>query len=70
MKCVIDWEQKLACFFHQFHAITGCDTTSYFFRVAKKTPFKKAVECEKLHFLSELGHGESLSKEYLIIKKL
>ena len=27
----------------QFHAITGCDTTSYFYRVGKISVFKKVL---------------------------
>ena len=49
----------------QFHALTGCDTTSYFFRVGKKTPFKKAVGSEMLYLNCELGYSEQLSEEGL-----
>ena len=37
----------------QYHAISGCDTTSYFFGIGKILPFKRAVERGKLSLLSE-----------------
>ena len=31
-------------FLMQYHAITGCDTTSYFYRIGKVIPFTNAIE--------------------------
>ena len=40
----------------RFHAITGCDTTSYFFRVGKFAPFKKILkQSDSISSISELG---------------
>ena len=40
----------------RFHAITGCDTTSYFFRVGKIAPFKKILkQSDLISLISELG---------------
>ena len=38
----------------RFHAITGCDTTSYFFRVRKIVPFKKILkQSDSISLISE-----------------
>ena len=40
----------------KLHAITGCDTTSYFYRVGKISPLKKVIkESESLNLISALG---------------
>ena len=39
-----------------YHAISGCDTTSYFFRAGKLNPFRKALEKNKLYLISNLGN--------------
>ena len=39
-----------------FHGLTGCDTTSYFFRIGKVRVFKKLIKkCSKLELLG-VGH--------------
>ena len=49
----------------QFHASTGCDTTSYFFVLERKLLFKKAVGSEMLYLICELGYSEQLTEEGL-----
>ena len=40
----------------RFHAITGCDTTSYFFRMGKIADLKKILkQSDSISFISELG---------------
>ena len=46
-----------------FHAISGCDTTSYFYRAGKTTPFRKAVDENKMHLISSLGNDIVISQE-------
>ena len=48
-----------------YHALTGCDTTSYFFRIGKTIPFKKALDNGKLELISGLGSTVTLSEECL-----
>lgn len=54
-----------------FHSITGCDTSSYPYRVGKVRPWKKLLKAHAYDLLSTFGHGipspESLSlaKEFL-----
>ena len=38
-----------------YHSITGCDTTSFPFRIGKIKPIKKLMKQGKSHLLSELG---------------
>ena len=40
-----------------YHSITGCDTTSFPFRIGKIKPIKKMVKWEKSYLLSELGRS-------------
>ena len=55
-----------ACnFLIQYHAISGCDTTSYFYRIGKVIPFKNAVEKGNLYLLKELGTEKSISPEFV-----
>ena len=46
-----------------FHAITGCDTTSYFFGFGKLIPFKRAVDREKMNLIAKIGEREIISPE-------
>ena len=40
----------------RFHAITGCDTTSYFFRMGKIAHLKKILkQSDSISLISELG---------------
>ena len=48
-----------------YHALTGCDVTSYFYRIGKIIPFKKAVENGTLELISGLGTTETLDSECL-----
>ena len=41
-----------------FHSITGCDTTSFPFRVRKVRPFKEMVNKSKAKLLFKLGENE------------
>ena len=52
-------------FLIQYHAISGCDTTSYFYRIGKVIPFKNAVEKGNLYLLKELGTEKSISPEFV-----
>ena len=38
-----------------FHAITGCDTTSFFYQRGKTIPFRTAMKKGKLNLLESLG---------------
>ena len=54
----------------KLHAITGCDTTSYFYRVGKISPLKKVIkESELLNLISALGEtmllGEADVEDYM-----
>ena len=41
----------------QFHALTGCDATSYFYEVGKIKPFQKIMKnINVLELVSHLGH--------------
>uniref|UniRef100_UPI00358E375C uncharacterized protein n=1 Tax=Myxine glutinosa TaxID=7769 RepID=UPI00358E375C len=40
-----------------YHSITGCDTTSFPFRIGKIKPLKKMLKQEKSHLLSQLGRS-------------
>ena len=44
-----------------YHAISGCDTTSYFFRRGKILPFKKALKSGSLSLLAGLGEDVKIS---------
>ncbi len=46
-----------------FHAITGCDTTSYFYHTSKKCIFEKARKGNHLHLLDKLGTARTLDTE-------
>ena len=46
----------------RFHSITGCDTTSYPFGVAKINPFKKMRCLSKMHLLQDLEKKLTLLK--------
>lgn len=48
------------------HAITGCDTTSYLFKVGKFKVLKKLIQAErKTDLLTDLGKDESVSEMIL-----
>ena len=54
----------------QFHAITGCDTTAYKFRVGKVNTFKKIVKNEKLRlFLHNVGKEVDVKEMTIISMK-
>ena len=46
-----------------FHSLTGCDTTSYFYRSSKTSVFEKARKNKSLHLLEQLGNGKTLSED-------
>ena len=47
-----------------FHGLTGCDTTSYFFRIGKVRVFKKLMKkCSKLELLDSLRRKEELDED-------
>ena len=46
----------------QYHVITGCDTTSFFYRIGKISPFKEVLKKSSCLGLIEcLGKNKSLS---------
>ena len=50
----------------KYHALTGCDTTSYFFNVGKTSPFEKMLEnSESLDWISELGTSEECNEDII-----
>ena len=50
----------------KIHAVTGCDTTSFFFGVSKIKVLKKIMkDNSKLKWLDSLGESEVLSPEGL-----
>ena len=49
----------------QLHGLTGCDTTSFFFKVGKVSPFKVLKNIENLQLISALGVNTILSDEYV-----
>lgn len=50
----------------QFHAITGCDTTSYMFNVGKIKALKQIMKNpELIHLISEIGNENGVSQENL-----
>ena len=52
--------QELCRALPAFHAISGCDTTSYFFRAGKVRVFKKLIgNPKKCALLNSLGKGLS-----------
>eukprot|EP00794_Sanderia_malayensis_P002570 gene2570-2969_t len=46
-----------------FHAPTGSDTTSYFYRISKKSLFDRAAKQKSLLLLEKLGDEKSLNGE-------
>ena len=48
-----------------FHIISGCDKTSYFFRQGKTNPFKKSLETGSLHLIASLGANTVISNQVL-----
>ena len=61
-------EKHIALLLPAFHSITGCDTTSYFFRAGKCRIFKKVVKEEwKLGLLGSFGQKVELTT--MIINK-
>lgn len=44
-----------------FHAPTGSDTTSYFYRISKKSLFDRAAKQKSLPLLEKLGDEKSLN---------
>ena len=56
----------IARIFPQFHAITGCDTTSYKFRRGKRSVIKKLLKKKHLcHYLQNLGQDPELTEDVL-----
>ena len=47
----------------QFHAISGCDITSFFFYKRRKIPFKKAHSSGLLSLLDTLGSTDEILVE-------
>ncbi len=46
-----------------FHSLTGCDTTSYFYRSSKTSDFEKAWKNKSLHLLEQLGSRRTLDED-------
>ena len=46
-----------------YHAISGCDTTSYFYGHGKIIPYKRAIDMSKFMLLSKLGNEVQISTE-------
>ena len=46
-----------------FHSLTGCDTTSYFYRSSKISVFEKARKNKSLHLLEQLGNERTLDED-------
>ena len=46
----------------QYHVITGCDTTSYFYGIGKIKPLKKLMQAEsKVSYITRLGERSDIS---------
>ena len=55
------WGNTISLFLPTIHALTGCDTTSFFYRVGKVRILKKMCKNpEQCMLLSGLGHDEVL----------
>jgi len=62
---------KIAKFFDEstclqlpaFHSLTGCDTTSYFYRISKTSVFEKARTNKSLYLLEQLGNERTLDED-------
>ena len=48
---------------HQFHAITGCDTTSFFFSKGKINPFKRVLQSGSIRLLESLGSTAEIKED-------
>ena len=46
-----------------YHSLTGCDITSYSFRIVKIKPFKKIITHNKCYLLSDLGRTPNSYKD-------
>ena len=46
-----------------FHSLTGCDTTSYFYRISKPSVFEKARKNQSLYLLEQLGNERTLGED-------
>ncbi len=56
--------ERVSTYLPQLHAITGCDTTSFFYGVGKVKVLKKLNKDDKsLLFLNEIGKAEHLSQK-------
>ena len=54
-KLTTHFGEEVCEFLPAYHSITGCDTTSFPFRIGKIKPIKKLMKQGKSHLLSELG---------------
>ena len=55
---------EAALYFPQFHALTGCDTTAYFYFDGKTQPWELVIKASGgLSLISKLGATENLSDE-------
>eukprot|EP00794_Sanderia_malayensis_P011674 gene11674-biopygen9344 len=58
------WGAEVCCYLPQLHAITGCDTTSYFYGVGKVRTLKKVLKNpQSLLLIQNLGKEKVLSEE-------
>ena len=46
-----------------FHSLTGCDTTSYFYRISKTSVFEKARKNKSLYLLEQLANERTLDED-------
>lgn len=47
----------------QYHALSGCDTTSFFYGLGKTQPFKRAIDTGKINLVAMLGESKKISEE-------
>ena len=51
----------------QYHALSGCDTTSFFYGLGKTQPFKRAVDTGKINLIAMLGESEKYIRRRIFI---
>ena len=64
LRKVADALGNSALYLPKFHALTGCDTTSYFYFRGKTKPWERTLKAPgSLKLIDALGVGENLSDE-------
>ena len=66
LKKVAELVGNVAIYLPQYHALTGCDTTSYFYFRGKTGPWERAVKSpDSFHLIEDLGKENDLRDEAL-----